>query len=103
MKIGDRVRCTRSDDSQLYSVDTLYVIEGFGYGGMLLRDDMGDLDRIPIPMKGAFWDFEPVDEQEQTEALIKLLEISKADVAAGRVMTREEALEGLAQWHTKKD
>ena len=63
MKIGDRVKCTRSDDPELYSVDTLYVVEGFGYGGMLLRDDKGGLDRIPIPMKGAFWDFEPVNEE----------------------------------------
>lgn len=103
MKIGDRVRCTRSDSPTLYSVDTLYEIEGFSGPGMLLRDNRGDLDAIPIPMNGAIWDFEPVDEEEQTEALIKLLELSQADVAAGRVMTREEALEGLAQGRTKKD
>lgn len=91
MKIGSRVRCIRSDSESLYSV------------GMLLRDNQGDLDPIPIPMDGAIWGFEPVDEDEQTDALIKLLELSQADVAAGRVMTREEALEGLAQGRTKKD
>lgn len=104
MKIGSRVRCIRSDSESLYSVGTLYEVEGLaGVNGMLLRDNQGDLDPIPIPMDGAIWGFEPVDEDEQTEALIKLLEISQADVAAGRVMTREEALEGLAQGRTKKD
>lgn len=62
---------------------------------MLLRDNHGDLDGIPIPMRGLIWDFEPVDEQAQTDALVKLLEMSEADVAAGRVMTCEQALERL--------
>ena len=95
MKIGDRVRCTRSDSESLYSVGDLYEVEGLAGSGMLLRDNHGDLDGIPIPMRGLIWDFEPVDEDEQTAALVKLLEISQADVAAGRVMTREQVLDKL--------
>ena len=95
MKVGDRVRCIRSDSPDIFSKGDLYVIEGFAGSGMLLRDNQGDLDGIPIPMSGYIWDFEPVDEDEQTDALIKLLEISQADVAAGRVMTREQVLEKL--------
>lgn len=95
MKVGDRVRCIRSDSELLYSVGTLYEVEGLAGSGMLLRDNQGDLDGIPIPMRGLIWDFEPVDEDEQTDALVKLLEISQADVAAGRVMTREQVLEKL--------
>lgn len=98
MKVGNRVRCIRSDSPDIFSVGDLYEIEGLaGVDGMLLRDNQGDLDSIPIPMRGYIWDFEPVDEEEQTKALIKLLELSQADVAAGRVMTREEALEKLAK------
>ncbi len=95
MKIGERVRCIRSNSPTIYSLGDLYVIEGLARGGMLLRDNQGDLDPIPIPMDGAIWGFEPVDEDEQTDALIKLLEISQADVAAGRVMTREQLMERL--------
>lgn len=60
MKINDRVKCVRSESPDLYSVGRTYVIEGFVGHGMLLRDDTGALDDIPIPMKGNYWDFEPV-------------------------------------------
>uniref|UniRef100_A0AAU8HZB1 Uncharacterized protein n=1 Tax=Klebsiella phage FKP3 TaxID=3231233 RepID=A0AAU8HZB1_9CAUD len=62
MKIGDRVKCIRSEREKIYSVGTIYEVEGLaGIGAMLLRDNDGDLDSIPIPMNGAFWDFELVE------------------------------------------
>lgn len=96
MQIGDRVKCIRSESESLYSVGTIYEVEGLaGVGNMLLRDNHGDLDPVPIPMKGAIWDFEPVDEEEQTKALVKILEISQKDFEEGRVMTREQLMERL--------
>lgn len=95
MKIGDRVKCIRSSSPKLYSVGDLYVIEGFAGTGMLLRDNDGDLDPIPIPMDGAIWGFEPVDEEAQTVALMKLLRMSQQDFEEGRVMTREQVLDSL--------
>ena len=53
MQIGDRVKCIRSESESLYSVGTIYEVEGLaGVDNMLLRDNHGDLDPVPIPMKG---------------------------------------------------
>lgn len=71
MKLGDRVKCVRSECSMIYSVGDIYVIEGFDVvGDMLLRDNYGDLDSVPIPMDGTVWTFEPVDEEAETQALM---------------------------------
>lgn len=98
MKVGDRVKCIRSESASLYSVGNIYEVEGLaGAGRMLLRDNQGDLDYVPIPMRGAIWDFEPVDEEKELEALVKILEMSQKDFEEGRVMTREEVLERLKE------
>ena len=96
MKIGDRLRCTRSLVPSHYTVGYLYTITGFDSDGdPVMETNDGNNDHVGCPLNGVIWDFEPVDEQAQTEALVKLLEMSQADVEAGRVMTREQVLERL--------
>lgn len=97
MKVGGFVRCIRSQCPELYSVGSFYEVEGLARTGMLLRDNYGDLDKIPIPMDGVVWTFEPVNQDDRVDALIKILEISQADAAAGRVMTREQLLDSLSK------
>lgn len=98
MKIGDRLRCTRSEVPSHYTVGYLYTIVGFDSDGdPIMETNAGDDDHVGCPLNGVIWDFEPVDEQEQTEALIKLLEMSQADVEAGRTMTREQLMERLKE------
>ncbi|UYL04342.1 hypothetical protein EPNKCIFM_00021 [Klebsiella phage KP13-16] len=97
MKVGDRVKCTRSTSTHnIYTLNDIYIIEGFSNGGMLLRDNNGDLDKIPIPMNGSVWGFKLVDEEKETEALIKLLEISQEDVVSGKTMTGEQLMQELS-------
>lgn len=103
MKIGDRVICTRSTTPHIYTLNHIYTIEGFAHGGMLLRDNYGDLDTIPISMNGSVWGFELVDEEKQTEALIKLLEISQGEIASGKGMTRDQVMECLMQERSNKE
>ena len=103
MKIGDRVICTHSNSPNIYTLNHIYTIEGFSRGGMLLRDNYGDLDTIPIPMNGSVWGFELVDEEKQTEALIKLLKISQEDIASGKGMTRDQVMECLMQERSSKE
>ena len=96
MKVGDRLRCTRSEVPSHYTVGYLYTIKGFDCDGdPIMETNAGNDDHVGCPLKGVIWDFEPVDERAQTGALVKLLEMSEADVAAGRVMTREQVLERL--------
>lgn len=95
MKIGDRVKCIRSSSESLYSVGTIYEVEGLAGIAMLLRDNLGELDTVPIPMNGAIWGFEPVDQEAQIAALNELLSMSQKDFEEGRVMTREQALDSL--------
>lgn len=104
MKVGDRVKCTRSTSAHnIYTLNDIYTIEGFARGGMLLRDNYGNLDTIPIPMNGSVWGFELVDEEKQTEALIKLLEISQGEIASGKGMTRDQVMECLMQERSNKE
>lgn len=103
MKIGDRVICTYSNSPNIYTLNHIYTIEGFSHGEMLLRDNDGDLDTIPIPMNGSVWGFELVDEEKQTEALIKLLEISQEEIASGKGMTRDQVMECLMQERSNKE
>ena len=94
MKIGDYLCCTRSSYPDHYTVGNLYEIVGFDKDGdPIMATDSGDIDHPGCPLNGFLWDFEPVD--AETDALIKLLEISEADVAAGRVMTRQQLLDTL--------
>lgn len=102
MKIGDRVKCIRSTSPNIYTFGHIYIIEGFARGGMLLRDNDGDLGAIPIPMNGSVWGFELVDEEKQTEALIKLLEISQEEIASGKGMTLDQVMEFLMQERSNK-
>lgn len=95
MKIGDRVCCTFSTD-ETYTQGYLYPILGFDkYGTPIIEDNDGEGCFIGQPLDGVLWQFELVDEEEQTKALIKLLEMSQKDFEEGRVMTREDVLERL--------
>lgn len=95
MKIGDRVRCTFSTD-ETYTQGYLYPILGFdNYDTPIIEDNDGEGCFIGQPLDGVLWRFELVDEQEQTEALLQLLQMSQKDVQEGRIMTREQLMERL--------
>ena len=97
MKVGDRVRCTFSID-EIYTVGLLYPILDFDTGGdPIIADNDGDGCIVGQPLDGVFWKFEVVDEQEETDALIKLLELSEEDVKSGRIMTRDQLMESLSK------
>ena len=97
MKVGDRVRCTFSVD-EIYSVGLLYPILDFDTGGdPIIADNDGDGCIVGQPLDGVFWKFEVVDEQQETDALIKLLELSEEDVKSGRIMTRDQLIESLSK------
>lgn len=97
MKVGDYVECVRSGDGSLYSVGNYYEVEGLIGQNMLLRDDKGDLDDIPIPMQGGVWGFAPVQVSTETLSLLKLLKQSEEDVKSGRIMTRDQLMESLSK------
>lgn len=102
MKVGDRVRCTFSID-EIYTVGLLYPILDFDTGSdPIIADNDGDGCIVGQPLDGVFWKFEVVDEQEQTDALIKLVEISQAELEAGKGMTPEQVMERLTQERSKK-
>lgn len=86
MKVGDRLRCTFSID-EIYTVGLLYPILDFDTGG----------DPIIADNDGVFWKFEVVDEQEETEALLQLLQMSQKDVEEGRIMSRDQLIESLSK------
>lgn len=97
MKVGDRVRCTFSID-EIYTVGLLYPILDFDTGGdPIIADNDGDGCIVGQPLDGVFWKFEVVDEDQQTDALIKLLEQSEEDVKSGRIMTRDQLMESLSK------
>lgn len=97
MKVGDRVRCTFSID-EIYTVGLLYPILDFDTGGdPIIADNDGDGCIVGQPLDGVFWKFEVVDEQQETDALIKLLELSEEDVKSGRIMTRDQLMESLSK------
>lgn len=97
MKVGDRVRCTFSID-EIYTVGLLYPILDFDTGGdPIIADNDGDGCIVGQPLDGVFWKFEVVDEQQETDALIKLLELSEEDVKSGRIMTRDQLIESLSK------
>lgn len=95
MKVGDRLRCTYSKEED-FTVGDLYVIDSFDiHGDPILVDNDGYTGSIGVIMDGNLWKFEPVNEEEQTQALVKILEMSQKDFEEGRVMTREQLMESL--------
>lgn len=92
MKVGDRVRCTFSTN-ETYTQGYLYPILGFDNSGTpIIEDNDGDGSFIGQPLDGVSWRFELVDEQQQTEALLQLLQMSQKDVEEGRFIPARKLL-----------
>lgn len=61
MKVGDKVRCTYSVDSD-FTVGNLYEIESFDKDGdPVLIDNDGYIGFIGVVMNGTRWRFEEVE------------------------------------------
>lgn len=107
VKAGDKVRCvSKPGYNDWLTVGAIYTIEAgtgdvdliFGdiivEGGMNFVNDDGEMLFASGLTGGAHGNFEVVTD-EQTEALMQLLELSEQDVREDRVMTREELIDNL--------
>lgn len=98
MKVGDYVRCVRSNSPKFYTVGCIYLILDFDFDGdPIFESNTGEIGGIGCPLDGLIWGFEVVDESDQTLELLEFLRLSEEDVKAGRVMTREQLLERLSK------
>ncbi len=98
MQVNDFVRCTYSEEPLYYTVGKIYQVADFDCDGdPILRDNEGWTSGVGCPLDGCVWKFEALQYDQQTIALLNLLEQSEQDVKAGRIMTREQLLNSLSK------
>lgn len=96
MKVGDSLRCKYSQVEFFFVEGHLYPILGFDEDNdPILQDRNGEPTPLGCPLDGSVWKFEPVNEEEEMQALVKILDMSQKDFEEGRVMTREQLMERL--------
>lgn len=102
--VGSIVEVVVNDEQLLFPGSTDIFPAGYVYvvlettvedGAQYITVETLNLGEKTLPVKGVIWEFALVDLEAQKEALRQLLALSQADVAAGRVYTKEEALAAL--------